>query len=61
MGGVDPFLRAMMCLRVFDERGLIALECAGDLCRIRRCPLAGKADLNASPYMQTLQMIQSKR
>lgn len=61
MGGVDQFARAMMCLAVFGERGLIEFCREGDLCRLRRLPITGKADLNASPYMQTLQMIQSKR
>lgn len=61
MGGVDPFLRAMVCLTVFADRGLIALERRDGVCRLRRLPIAGKADLQASPYMQALQAIQSKR
>ena len=62
LGGVDSFLRSMICLAVFCERGLLQIEGEGDERAIRRLPIAGKADLEASPYMQTLQMmIQSKR
>ncbi len=61
MGGVDPFLRAMVCLTVFAERGLIEFSRRGDLCRLRRLPIAGKADLAASPYMMTLHTLQNRR
>ena len=62
IGGVDPFLRAMLCLAVFCERGLLQITGEGDERTLRRLPIAEKADLTASPYMQTLQIIiQSKR
>lgn len=61
LGGVDPFLRAMTCLAVFCERGLLQIEGGGDERTLRRLPIAEKADLSASPYMQMLQMIMQSR
>ena len=62
LGGSDPFLRTMMCLRVFDERGLLQLSQEGDDCVLCRVPITGKADLQASVYVQTLQsLVQNKR
>ena len=59
---MHPFSCAAMALEVFRERGLLEIEYEGDECILRRCPIAGKADLNASFYMQTLREIaQSKR
>ncbi len=62
LGGVDPFLRAMVCLSVFCERGLLRISIKQDECVISRMPISEKANLDSSPYVQTLQMvIQSKR
>ena len=61
LGGVDPFQRAMTCLAVFCERGLLQIEGEGDERTLRRLSIAEKADLSASPYMQTLQMIMQSR
>lgn len=62
LGGTDSFLRAMLCLCVFCERDLLHMECTGDRCVVQRKPVAQKVDLQASPYMQTLEMmIQSRR
>ena len=61
MGGNDPFLRSMICLAVFCERGLLRMTGEDSERTLKELPVTGKADLNASPYMQTLQMMQNKR
>ena len=62
MSGMDPFLRSMLCLAVFCERGLLQIDGEGDERRVQRLPISGKADLSASVYVKTLQMmIQTRR
>ena len=61
LGGVNPFARAAVCLQVFCERGLLQMEGAGDERSFARVPISGKADLEASPYVQTLRAILGRR
>lgn len=61
LGGVDPFARAAVCLQVFCERGLLQMEGTGDERSFARVPISGKADLEASPYLQTLRAILGRR
>jgi single-stranded-DNA-specific exonuclease len=61
LGGMDPFSRSMVCLAVFCERGLLEMEGDGDERILRRVPIEGKAELNASPYMQLLQKLSQRR
>jgi single-stranded-DNA-specific exonuclease len=51
---VPAFGRILVCLRVFDELGLIRLQEQGDLLDIRIPRFAGKADLNESKILQRL-------
>ena len=58
---MDPFARAAVCLQVFCERGLLQMEGTGDERSFARVPISGKADLEASPYLQTLRAILGRR
>ena len=51
---VPAFGRILVCLRVFDELGLIRLQEQADTLDIRIPRFAGKADLNASKILQRL-------
>jgi single-stranded-DNA-specific exonuclease len=50
-------MRTMVCLEVFDERGLIRLERTADHLRIDLCQVEGKVDLNESCIIKKLQSI----
>ncbi len=54
----ETYLRTMVCLRVFDERGLIKVEqqSTGRL-RIALCPINGKVDLEQSGILQRLRRL----
>ncbi|MEG1857620.1 MAG: single-stranded-DNA-specific exonuclease RecJ [Pseudoflavonifractor sp.] len=47
----ETFLRTMVCLDVFDERGLMVLECTADRLKIALTPVEGKVDLDQSAIM----------
>ncbi|MEG2097314.1 MAG: single-stranded-DNA-specific exonuclease RecJ [Pseudoflavonifractor sp.] len=47
----ETFLRTMVCLDVFDERGLMDLECSPDRLKIALNPVEGKVDLEQSAIM----------
>ena len=51
---VPAFGRILVCLRVFDELGLIRLQEQADTLDIRIPRFSGKADLNASKILQRL-------
>ena len=55
MGGSESFLRAVLALEVFRERGLISLSEQGDRLTLCLIPLQGKVDLTACPYLLRLQ------
>ena len=52
-----PFQRTMICLKVFDERGLIHLECRPDALRISFNQVEGKVDLNESYILRRLRQM----
>lgn len=52
-----PFPRAMICLEVFDERGLIRLECRPDALHIVFNAVQGKVDLNESQILRRLRQM----
>lgn len=54
--GAESFLRAVLGLEIFAERGLVTLECRGDMMIVR--PMPGcRADLEQSAYMRRLRRI----
>ncbi len=58
VGGAEPFLRTLVGLLVFAERGLVTLEAEED--RLTIAPAAnlrGKVDLGESPYVRRLRQI----
>ena len=60
-GGSESFLRAALALRVFDERGLLALHVDGGRLTLRLTPVQGKVDLFACPYLSRLRGIATGR
>lgn len=52
-----PFSRTLICLKVFDERGLIRLECRPDALRISLNQVQGKVDLNESYILRRLRQM----
>ena len=60
-GGEAPFLRTVVCLEVFCERGLLEIEGSGGERGVRRVQIEGKVDLESSPYLQTLRMLTQSR
>ncbi len=62
LGGMEPFLRAVICLTVFDERGLLEIGRCGDECTLRRVAVAHKVDLNEAAHVRALRaMMHSRR
>ena len=62
LGGMEPFQRAVLCLEVFAERGLLHVEHSGDMCTLRRAVLQHKVDLNESAHVRALRaVLQSRR
>ena len=57
MGGVECFLRAMLCLAVFQERGLIVAESSSAFTTITLCDLEDKISLEDSQYLKALHKI----
>ena len=58
VGGAEPFLRTLVGLLVFSERGLVALEAEENRLTITPAAnLRGKVDLGASPYVRRLRQI----
>jgi len=53
-GGSDAYLRTLLCLAVFEERGLLHIDCDGQRLRLQLCAGENKVDLESSPYMQQL-------
>ena len=47
-------MRTLVCLEVFDERGLIRLNWQTDRLQIQVNPVEGKVDLEASRVMRRL-------
>ena len=52
-----PFPRTMICLEVFDERGLIRLERRGEQLSIRLHQIGGKVDLEESGILRRLHQL----
>ena len=55
MIGAETFLRTAMCLQVFAERGLLAIEREGDALALRLTAEGKKVELDKSPYVSALQ------
>ena len=54
-GAAQPtYTRAMVCLKVMDERGLIRVERRGGCLRIDLCQVERKVDLDQSPVLRRL-------
>ena len=53
-GKRETVMRTLVCLEVFDERGLIQLEHTTDHLHIALCPVEGKVDLEASWILRRL-------
>ena len=53
-GRRETVMRTLVCLEVFDERGLIRLERATDHLRIGLTPVEGKVDLERSAILKRL-------
>jgi single-stranded-DNA-specific exonuclease len=53
-GRQETYMRTMVCLEVFDERGLIRLDSGGDRLRITVCDPGEKVDLEQSAWMLRL-------
>ena len=53
-GKRETLMRTLVCLEVFDERGLIQLEHTTDHLHIALCPVEGKVDLEASWILRRL-------
>jgi single-stranded-DNA-specific exonuclease len=53
-GRKESYVRTMVCLEVFEERGLIALEQKTDHLRIQLCQPQEKVDLEASAILRQL-------
>lgn len=58
-GRREAYMRTMVCLEVFDERGLITLERSTDHLQIDLNPVIGKVDLEQSYIMQRLRKLSS--
>ena len=56
-GRRETVMRTMVCLEVFDERGLIRLERNTDHLQIRLNSVEGKVDLEQSHIMRKLRSI----
>ncbi|MCI2055936.1 MAG: hypothetical protein LKJ86_02205 [Oscillibacter sp.] len=54
-GGNESFLRAILSVQVFSERGLLSVRQGGDTLTLRLVPVQGKVDLFACPYLVRLQ------
>ncbi len=54
MVGAETFLRTAMCLQVFAERGLLAIERRGELLSLRLTAEGKKVELEQSPYLSAL-------
>lgn len=54
MGGCETFLRSVLAVEVFRERGLIDLARRGDDVEASLRPREGKVDLAACPYLRRL-------
>ena len=52
-----PFPRTMICLQVFDERGLIRLERRGEQLAIHLHQVGGKVDLEESGILRRLHQL----
>ena len=50
-------MRTLVCLEVFDERGLIRLEHSTDHLRIDLMPVEGKVDLDQSDILRRLRKL----
>ena len=56
LGGQEPFLRTLVCLAVFQERGLLSFREEGDTFTI--ClDLTRRVSLDDCPYMRRLQTL----
>ena len=53
-GQRETYARTMICLEVFQERGLLRFTASPNLVRIRLQPVSGKVDLEASEILRTL-------
>ena len=53
-GRRETVMRTLVCLEVFDERGLIRLERVTDHLRIGLTPVEGKVDLEQSAILRRL-------
>ena len=53
-GRRETVMRTLVCLEVFDERGLIRLERVTDRLRIGLTPVEGKVDLEQSAVLRRL-------
>ena len=60
LGGAESFLRAALCLEIFAERGLLALERAGDTLTLRLTSQGKKVELDDNPYVSRLRGILSQ-
>ena len=56
-GTRETFTRTMVCLEVFDERGLISLSTRTDHLQISLRPVEGKVDLEQSDIMRRLRRL----
>jgi len=54
-GGNESFLRAVLSLLVFSERGLLAVSQGDNRLTLRLLPSREKVDLFACPYLVKLQ------
>ena len=53
-GQRETYARTMICLEVFQERGLLRFTAEPNLVQIRLQPVSGKVDLEASEILQAL-------
>ena len=53
-GGNESFLRAVLALEVFTERGLLDMDHDAGRLRLRLIPAHGKVNLAACPYLERL-------
>lgn len=52
--GCGSYGKAMVCLRVMDDRGLIRVQLSGQNARVELCPPEGKVDLEQAELMRLL-------
>nr|MCR5826406.1 single-stranded-DNA-specific exonuclease RecJ [Oscillospiraceae bacterium] len=57
LGGAECFLRAAVCLDVFEERGLLRCSREDDVLTLRMTANGKKVELEASAYVRRLRSI----